>query len=177
MAIGIGTALIILFALSLVWWWRPRQSMSPAAWILLTAYLLFGGVAFWFLWFNVSSKDYRLFEHLKPTILYGTLCLLFFGAPFLGWGFPAKWVVGTRLPLANREWQWLNWMLGGLLGVLGAVNLGLAFTVEEADWIGFKESSYVNLLMIILVRFNFVMLPTFRNAGLALYQFYRKVRP
>ena len=169
------TALMsIALALTLAWWWRPRRAGSPAAWIMLAAFMALGGVAFWFVRGGIPPEAYPIFMHWKPTVLYWTMGVIFLGASFLNWDYPVKWVIGSSLPLASKEWQWLNMMLALLYLLLGGVNLLLIYTVEEANWVGFKESCYVNIMMIFLVRINFVWLPILKNVSELFYRFVRR---
>ena len=167
---------LLVIALALAWWWRPRGVGSPAAWIMLAAFMVLGGVAFWFVHEGNPPEAYPTFTHWKPTVLYWTMGALFLWASFLNWDYPVKWVIGSSLPLASREWQWLNTMLALLYLLLGGVNLLLAYTAEEANWVGFKESCYVNIMMIFLVRINFVWLPILKNVFELCYRFVRRFK-
>ncbi|MHB8354061.1 MAG: septation protein IspZ [Burkholderiales bacterium] len=167
---------LLVMALALAWWWRPRQTSSPAAWIMLAAFMVLGGVALWFVREGIPQEDYPTFMHWKPTVLYWTMCVIFLGAAFLHWDYPVKWVIGSSLPLASREWKWLNMVLALLYLLLGGVNLLLVYTVEEANWVGFKESCYVNIMMIVLVRINFVWLPILKNVAELTYRFVQRLR-
>ena len=168
--------LLLAIALGLAWWWRPRQTGSPAAWIMLATFMIMGGVALWFLREGIPQESYPTFMHWKPTVLYWAMSVIFMGASFLHWDYPVKWVIGSSLPLANKEWQWLNTIMASVYALLGGLNLLLAYTVEEANWIGFKESCYMNILMIILIRINFVWLPILKNVAELAYRFVQRLK-
>ncbi len=166
--------ILLALALALAWWWRPRGTASPAAWIMLLTFMVLGGVAFWFVREGIPQENYPGFMHWKPTVVYWSMSAIFLGASFLHWDYPVKWVIGSSLPLASREWRWLNMMLALLYLLLGGVNLLLVYTVEEANWVGFKESCYMNIIMIFLVRINFVWLPILKNVAELAYRFMRR---
>ena len=165
---------LLALALALAWWWRPRGGASPAAWIMVAAFMVLGGVALWFMRTGTPQTDYPVFMHWKPTVVYWSMSAIFLGAAFLHWDYPVKWVIGSSLPLASSEWRWLNLMLALLYLFLGGVNLFLAYSVEEANWVGFKESCYMNIIMIFLVRINFVWLPILKNIFELAYRFVRR---
>jgi intracellular septation protein len=165
---------LLALVLALAWWWRPRGAASPAAWIMLLTFMVLGGVALWFVQTGTPQADYPAFLHWKPTVVYWSMSAIFLGAAFLHWDYPVKWVIGSSLPLASREWRWLNMMLALLYLLLGGVNLLLVYTVEESNWVGFKESCYMNIIMIFLVRINFVWLPLLKNIAELAYRFVRR---
>jgi intracellular septation protein len=152
------TATILwLLPLLVAWLWRPRQA-GPSAWALLIAFGLFGA---WALWFGLyaHSGEPAGFAHWKPTVLYWTLTAIMIAAPLLGWGYPAKIVVGAYFAFANREWRWINLGLAAMYALMGGVNLWVASDASYKDWVGFKYACMMNLLIIVLFRLNFVWLP------------------
>ncbi len=161
----------IAFALGLSWWWRPRQAAGPAAWIMIVAFASLGGIAFWFVEGAIPEEAHMVFIHWKPTVLYWTLTVILLVVPFLGWDYPARWVFASSLPLANKQWFWLNQILAVLYAILGGINLLVVYYLGDQDWISFKEGCYMNLIIILLVRLNFVWLPIFKDITVFLYRF------
>ncbi|MDE2342796.1 MAG: septation protein IspZ, partial [Betaproteobacteria bacterium] len=101
---------VIAAVLALAWWWRPRGA-GPAAFMLLGAFGVLGGIALAAQEDLFSLAANPVFVHWKPTLFYWTLAVVFGLASFLNWGYPAKWVIGAQLPLANRQWYWFNRVL------------------------------------------------------------------
>jgi intracellular septation protein A len=149
--------------------WRPRQAPSPAAWALLVA---FGALGAWAVWIGVYAQHSEPpgFAFLKPTIFYWTLATVMGVGPWLGWDYPAKIIVGTYFALSKREWRWINSGLTVIYAVMGAANLLLASRATYNDWVGYKYSLMMNLLIIVLFRLNFVWLPILADVTIYLYR-------
>lgn len=169
-------ALIAFIAgsLALAWWWRPRPGGGLTAWLLLAAFAALGGITLGAEESLFSPAAHPLFLHWKPTVFYWMLALVFGASAFLNWGYPAKWVIGARLPLTNRQWLWFNRLLALFFTVLGSINLAVAYAGAEADWQGFKEACYLNLVAIILVHINFVLLPILKDVVVLGYRFVKR---
>ena len=155
--------------LLIAWLWRPRQAASPSAWILLMA---FGALGAWALWFGLYAHpgEPAGFAFWKPTILYWSLAAIMIMVPLLGWGYPAKIIIGTYFAFSNREWRWINLGVAMLYTLLGGANLLLAFQTSPKDWEGYRFAFMMNLLIIVLFRLNFVWLPILADVSIYLYR-------
>jgi len=155
--------------LLVAWLWRPRQAAGPNAWMLLIA---FGALGAWALWFGLYAHpgEPAGFALWKPTVLYWTLAAIMIVAQLLGWGYPVKLILGTYFALSNREWRWINLGLATVYSILGGVNLLVASEASYKDWVGFKYSCMMNLLIIVLFRLNFVWLPLLADVFIYLYR-------
>lgn len=160
-----------LVPLIIAWLWRPRQTLGPCAWALLIA---FGALGAWALWFGLyaHSGEPAGFAFWKPTVLYWTLAAMMIAAPLLGWGYPAKIIVGAYFAFSNRDWRWINLGLATMYTIMGGVNLWVASQSSYKDWVGFKYAIMMNLLIIVLFRLNFVWLPLL--VGDVIVQLYRR---
>lgn len=143
--------------LGIAWWWRPRRRPDPAGWLLLLAFAALGGWALWFGPYGFGAEP-AAFERWKPTVLYWMLAALAIVAPLAGWDYPARLIAGPYFSLASREWRLINAVFAGLYAVLGATNLLVFSLVSYQDWVGFKYSCQISLLILILFRLNFVWL-------------------
>lgn len=155
--------------LGLAWAWRPRVRPGPGAALLLAAFAALGA---WALWVGLYAHDVEPpgFGAWKPTILYWTLAAITIVAPLAGWGYPVKIILGAYFALSGREWRWINAGFAALYAMLGAVNLLVASEASYKDWVGFKYSCMMNLLIIILFRLNFVWLPILADVAIQLYR-------
>jgi intracellular septation protein A len=162
------TALWVL-PLLVAWLWRPRQAGSPGAWLLLIA---FGALGAWALWFGLYAHEGEPagFAHWKPTVLFWTLAAIMIMAPLFGGGYPVKIIFGAYFALSSREWRWINRGLATVCAILGGVNLLVASRASYKDWVGFKYSCLMILLIIVLFRLNFVWLPLLADVSVALYR-------
>jgi len=170
MSLEAATALWLV-PLFIAWLWRPPQALSPSAWALLIAFGAFGAWALWFGLYAYSGEP-AILAFWKPTVLYWTLAALMIAAPLLGWGYPAKIIVGEYFAFSNRNWRWINLGLATLYTIVGAVNLWVASESSYKDWVGFKFAMMMNLLIIVLFRLNFVWLPLL--VGDVFVQLYRR---
>ncbi len=145
--------------------WRPRGAPSGIAIALMAVYALVGA---WTLWFDVYGlgTEPAGFAHWKPTVLYWSLAAVAGLSPLLGLGYPARILIGSYFTLSNREWRWINAGVATLCAVLGAVNLIVASRASDRDWVGFKYSCQMTLLIIILLRLNFVWLPILADVSI-----------
>ncbi len=155
--------------LLVAWFWRPRQAMSPSAWILLIA---FGALGAWALWFGLYAHpgESEGLAFYKPTVLFWTLAAIMIMVPLLGWGYPAKIVLGTYFAFSNREWRWINRGFAAMYVILGGANLLVASESSYKDWAGFKFACMMNLLIVCLFRLNFVWLPILADVFIYLYR-------
>jgi intracellular septation protein len=161
----------LLWALPLLiaWLWRPRQATSPSAWILLVAFGALGGWALWFGLYGHPGEPAR-FVFWKPTVLYWVLAAIMIICPVLGLGYPVKIILGTYFALSTREWRWMNRGFATLFTIVGGVNLIVASEASYQDWIGFKYSCMMTLLIVGLFRLNFVWLPILTDVSIHLYR-------
>jgi intracellular septation protein A len=90
-------------------------------------------------------------------------------APPLGLGYPAKIILGAYFALSTREWRWINRGFAAVYSIMGGVNLLVASEASYKDWVGFKYSCMMNLLIIVLFRLNFVWLPILADVSIYLY--------
>jgi len=152
----------------LAWHWRPPQTASLGAWVLLIA---FGALGAWAVWFGLlAHPEPTGFDFWKPTVLYWTLAAIMVIVPPLGGGYPAKIILGNYFALSNREWRWINRGFALLCALLGGVNLVAAAQSSYKDWEGFKFACLVFLLTIVLFRLNFVWLPILAEVSIYLYR-------
>lgn len=165
---GLAVTLLWVGLLLLAWRWRPPQTASPGAWVLLIAFGALGACTLWFQFFD--HPEPARFAFCKPTVVYWTLAAIMFIVPPLGGGYPAKIILGNYFALSNREWRWINRGYALLCTVLGGVNLLAASVASYKDWEGFKFSCMVLLLTIVLFRLNFVWLPILAEVSIHLYR-------
>jgi intracellular septation protein A len=162
------TAALWVVPLCIAWIWRPRQVPSPGALLLLIA---FGALGAWALWIGLyAHAEPAGFAVWKPTVLYWTVAAILILAPLLRWGYPVKIIIGAYFALSSREWRWLNFGFAAMYTVLGGANLVVAAEASYKDWVGFKYACMMNLLIIILFRLNFVLLPILADVCIHLYR-------
>lgn len=165
----VGATALWVIPVLIAWFWRPRQAMSPSAWILLIA---FGALGAWALWFGLYAhpgEPARL-AFWKPTVVYWTIAAILIVVPLLGLGYPVKIILGAYFALSNSRWRVINFAAATLYTILGGVNLVVASEASYLDWEGFKYACMMNLVIIILFRLNFVWLPILADVSIYLYR-------
>ncbi|HQT81715.1 MAG: hypothetical protein B7Z60_05785 [Ferrovum sp. 37-45-19] len=167
----------ILLLLGLTFYWRPRHRIDQSAWGLLTTFIALGLITLFFVFKDSSSEQWLTFNHYKPSLFYWLLALLLFIFPRLGWGYPAKWIIGPYFPMANSEWFYLNQVLILLYVFLGILNAYMFLKFNDSVWLDFKQSCYMNLLVLLLVRINFIWLHIFKNIFDLIKQLFQKNTP
>jgi intracellular septation protein len=167
--LALALSALIGLALLLAWRWRPRHPPEPAVWILLACYVLLGAWALCFGAYLGVDREPAGLQVWKPTIVYWLLALVLLLAPPLGLGLPVKAILGTYFAFSSKEWRWLNRGFAILFTAIGSVNLLVAFTGSESEWIGFKYACMVNVLIIILLRLSFVWVDLAGRVGALLY--------
>jgi intracellular septation protein len=99
-------------------------------WVSLAVIVVFGGATIWF-------HD-ETFIKWKPSILYW----LFGSALLLGhviWKRNLlKSLLGTQLDVPGPVWGRLLWAWIAFFGVMGIVNLAVAYSVSTDTWVNFK---------------------------------------
>jgi intracellular septation protein A len=155
--------------LIIAWLWRPRRTADPSAAILLVAFAALGA---WALWFGLYARSGEPagFAFWKPTVMYWTLAAIAMVAPLLGSGYPVKSIVGTYFALSNNEWRWINRAFAAVYLLLGGVNLLVAREASYGNWVGFKFSCMMYVLIIVVFRLNFVWLPILADVSVHLYR-------
>ena len=172
------TSLIIVFlSLAVAALWRPRHKIDGSAWGLLFIFVCFGLVTLWLVFRQDQDAHLITFNHLKPSLLYWILAVALVIFPRIGWGYPAKWIIGPYFPMANSEWFYLNQVLILLFIFLGILNAYMFLKFNDSVWIDFKESCYMNILVLMLVRINFIWLHIFKNIFDLIKQLFRKTTP
>ena len=163
-----GITAVWVLALVVAWLWRPRQGASLGAWMLLAAYAALGA---WALWFGVYGKSaepagFRSLEAHGPLLDVGGDL----DRRSAGRRVPRENHLGTYFALSTREWRWLNRGFAALYTVLGGVNLWVSAEASYKDWVGFKYGCLMNMLIIVLLRLNFVWLPILADVAIYLYR-------
>ncbi len=176
MTFAIVVTLVIAACLVLSWLWRPRQPMEGGVRLLIMAYALFG---IWSLFFSLFAADAEpeFFAVWKPTFILWTLATVLIMSPFFNMGYPVKAVFGTYFAVSPRQWRWMNAGFAVLFSVLGGVNLLVAFNLSEGNWEGFKYSYLIVVMMIVLMRLNFVWAEIAARVVVYLYRRAKSLRP
>lgn len=138
--IWVATGVAIAATIAQIAWLRwSTGKVEPMQWLSLVIIVLFGGATI--LLHNES------FIKWKPTVLYwlmgGTLAagMLFFRRNFL------KSLMGSQFELPDPAWRMMNWSWAAFFGVMGVLNLWVAYNFETATWVNFKLFGGIGLVL------------------------------
>jgi intracellular septation protein len=137
----LATAVAIVASLLQVGWLLVRgKRVDPMLWVSLAVIVVFGGATIWF-------HD-ETFIKWKPSILYW----LFGTALLLGhvvWKRNLlKSLLGTQLDVPGPVWGRLLWAWVAFFGVMGVVNLVVAYSVSTDTWVNFKLFGLFGLTLV-----------------------------
>jgi intracellular septation protein len=137
----LATAVAIIASLMQVGWLLMRgKRVDPMLWVSLAVIVVFGGATIWF-------HD-ETFIKWKPSILYW----LFGTALLLGhvvWKRNLlKSLLGTQLDVPVPVWGRLLWAWIAFFGVMGVVNLAVAYSVSTDTWVNFKLFGLFGLTLV-----------------------------
>ena len=154
---------------------RPEKTVLLVLAVILI-YAVIGFVSVFVVHRSVSHEPPTLFEHLQPTLMFWGLGLTCIVAPLKGFDYPVKWLVGPSLPISDKEWDLLSRTLGSIFIIMGLANWVVSYVGHRADWVGFKESTYIFFMLMALTRFNFVWSVIFEQGFPMLHKKYKNLR-
>lgn len=132
-----ATALQIMFLLA------RGKKVDLMLWVTLGIVVTLGGATVWF-----HSKTFIMW---KPSVLHWFMALsllvshLVFGKNLI------KAMMGKQIELPDAIWQRLNAAWIAFFGVMGALNLYVAYNFSDAVWVNFKLFGFVGLMVLFVV--------------------------
>jgi intracellular septation protein len=127
-------ALMVSMALLLAYDWLATRKVPQMHWVLAILVWVFGTA-------TLVLHDVR-FLQWKASVFYWIIGLAFIGSTFIGRKTVLEMLLAKGLPegftIPSRSWK-VNSVLMGLFYIaLGLVNIWVAMTRSEADWVFFK---------------------------------------
>ena len=125
------------------WVWMRRRKVEPMLWVSLAIIVVFGGA-------TLLLRD-ETFIKWKPTVLYWL-----FGAVLLvaehGFGKNLiRAMMGSQIVLPQRVWTRLNQSWVGFFGVMGVLNLYVAYNFATDTWVDFKLFGGTGLMLLFVL--------------------------
>ena len=120
-----------------------RQRVDTMLWVSLVIIVFFGGATIYF-------HDEQ-FIKLKPTVLYWCFAAVLLLSPILLKKNLMKSMMGQQLELPDPVWMRLNFAWGGFFGLMGALNLYIAFNFPLAFWVNFKLFGFIGLMIVFVI--------------------------
>jgi intracellular septation protein len=139
--IATGVAIAATFA-QVGWLALRRKKIEPMLWASLAIIVVFGGLTLY-----LRDKTFILW---KPTVLYWLFGAVLAGAALLGRNL-IRAVLSEQMRLPDPVWARLNWSWVGFFGLMGFVNLYVAFNYSEKTWATFKLFGGMGLMLLFIV--------------------------
>ena len=79
-----------------------------------------------------------MFIKWKPTAIYWTFSLLFFGSRFIGKKPFIQRIMEKTISLPQKIWNHLNWAWIMFFTTIGSVNLFVVYHFSTNTWVNFK---------------------------------------
>ncbi len=137
-AVAIGATFLQIGLLALL-----RRKIEPMLWISLGIIVVFGGA-------TLVLRD-ETFIKWKPTVLYWLFGLALFLADLVWRRNLIRSMLGTQVQLPEPVWRRLNWSWAAFFGVMGVINLAVAFNFSTDQWVTFKLFGATGLMVAFII--------------------------
>ncbi len=159
---GIFTATAVLMAATVVQvgitYAINRRFEKRLVWLLL-AVMIFGGATLVF--------RNQMFIQWKPTIFNWVLALAFGASQFIGDKNLMERTLGRQIHLPKAVWTRLNLLWVSNFGIVGALNLIVAYGYSEETWVSYKLYSAIGFTVLLTILTALLISPHLKNEQLA----------
>ena len=112
-------------------------------WITFVLVVVLGGATIWF--HNAT------FIKWKPSVLYWAMGLTFWVSQTLFHKNLLQSLIGDQLELPLTVWQRLNFAWIGFFGLMGLLNLYVAYSYSTSTWATFKAFGATGLMLVFML--------------------------
>jgi intracellular septation protein len=112
-------------------------------WITFVLVVVLGGATIWF--HNAT------FIKWKPSVLYWAMGLAFWVSQTLFHKNLLQTLIGDQLELPPTVWQRLNFAWVGFFGLMGLLNLYVAYSYSTSTWATFKAFGATGLMLVFML--------------------------
>ena len=140
----LATVVVIVATLAQILWLTLRgKKIDTMLWVSLGLVTVLGGATIYF-----HSEN---FIKWKPTVLYWVMGggLLLGQVLFRKNGIKA--VMGAKMQLPDAVWTTLNLSWSVFFGLLGVLNLWIAFNFSTSTWVNFKLFGGMGLMLVFVL--------------------------
>ncbi len=120
-----------------------KRKIHLMLWITLALVLVLGGAAVWF--------HNPMIIKWKPSIAYWTLGLAFWVSRVMFERDLLQEMLGEEMKLPDFVWQRLNFAWIAFLGLMGLLNLYVAYSFSDSTWASFKVFGATGLMLVFSV--------------------------
>jgi intracellular septation protein len=125
------------------WVWFRHRKVDTMLWVSLVIVTVFGGATLLF--------QNPTFIKWKPTVLYWFFAgALIFSAVVLKKNLIRK-MLEAQMKLPEPIWGTLNLVWAGFFGLMGVLNLFIAYNFSEDTWVNFKLFGGMGLMLVFVL--------------------------
>ena len=126
-----------------------RQKVDLMLWITFVLVVVLGGATIWF--HNAT------FIKWKPSVLYWAMGLSFWISQAFFHKNLLQSLIGEQLELPPKVWQRLNFAWIAFFGLMGLLNLYVAYSYSTSTWASFKAFGSTGLMLVFMVGQGFYL--------------------
>ena len=146
----LATIVVILATtVQIVYMLARRQKVDLMLWITFVLVVVLGGATIWF--HNAT------FIKWKPSVLYWAMGLSFWISQAVFHKNLLQTLIGEQLELPPKVWQRLNFAWIAFFGLMGLLNLYVAYSYSTSTWASFKAFGSTGLMLVFMVAQGFYL--------------------
>ena len=120
-----------------------RKKVDMMLWITFVLVVVLGGATIWF--HNAT------FIKWKPSVLYWAMGLSFWISQAIFHKNLLQTLIGEQLALPGKVWQRLNFAWIAFFGLMGLLNLYVAYSFSTSTWASFKAFGATGLMLVFML--------------------------
>ena len=142
--IYVATGVAIAATLGQVGWLKLRgRKVEPMLWVTLGIIVVFGGATLLF-------QD-ETFIKWKPTVLYWLFAVVLVAAQLAFGKNLIRGMMKGQVDMPEAAWTRLNWSWAAFFGVMGVLNLYVAYNYSTDTWVSFKLFGGMGLMLAFVI--------------------------
>jgi len=134
---------IIATAVQITWLLSRRRKVDMMLWVTFALVVVLGGATIWF--------HNPTFIKWKPSALYWAMGLAFWVSQTIFHKNLLQTLIGSQLQLPAAIWQRLNFVWIAFFGLLGLLNLYVAYSFSTSTWFTFKAFGVTGLMLLFML--------------------------
>jgi intracellular septation protein len=136
----LATVVVIAATMAQVAWVKLHgRKVDLMLWVSLALVVVLGGATIWF-----HNEN---FIKWKPTALYWAMGVALMAARLLGKDL-LRMLLGDKIELPDPVWQRLNLMWVGFFGLMGLINIWVAYRFSTDTWVNYKLFGGIGLMLL-----------------------------
>jgi len=143
-SVMLATIVVIVATLAQVAWLKARgKKVDFMLWLSLVLVVVLGGLTIWF------HND--TFIKWKPSVLYWAMGLSFWASHALFGRNLLRLLLGEQMKLPDMVWRRLNFAWIAFFGLMGLLNLWVAYSFSRDAWVNFKLFGGIGLMVVFTI--------------------------